>query len=151
MPLGSWRGALRAIGAGFVGVGAVQIAYALSGLRFGDAEWELAAFGQLSATLAVFAIGFAGLTLYGFLAPSRAAVMTGGVLGIFCGVLTGFGAVVTLLNLPLVWRAELPNAVGWEFRTGVMKTAVLCSAYGVGLLAISAKSLMVAVRSTRRG
>jgi hypothetical protein len=103
---------------------------------FGSADWELAAFGELAVTWAVVGLGCAALIVASATSSSnRGAGIASTVLLIVGAVAIG-GAVLVLLNVPLVWRTQLPPAVLTQLKVATAKAAALNLVYGIGYFGI---------------
>jgi len=107
---------------------------------WGSTEWEVAYFGEFSATLAIMLMGLAVL--------SAGAVQQGGrwskvVLAVVLAVLGAWamlGAMVVALDLPLVWQAAKgagspARAAGLKIVT--VKAIALCGWYALWLFVAS--------------
>jgi hypothetical protein len=128
---------LLALGTALTLGGLVNVAMLLWPLGIGSPDWELAAFGELAVTWAVVGLGCAALIVS---ASRRSAAVAATVL-LMVGALAVIGAVMGLLNVPLVWRTRLPPTVLTQLKVATVKAATLNLMYGVGYLSIG---LMVA-------
>ena len=103
-------------------VGAANIAVVLFPLRFGDANWEVAAFGELASS---FAVPTLGATLLGFLATQRGAMgrlLLGAVWCAILGSIVTLGGLILALDIPV--GSILTEPAFGSFSPGVRSPAV---------------------------
>lgn len=118
------------LGIAFTVVGAVDVATAVLPVRLGDTNWEVAAFGELAASLAVPALG---AVLVGFSAIRRR--LPGLVLGVavwltLLGTVAGFGLVILGLDVPLVKEFTRAGAtMESQLRILIGKSVILLGLY----------------------
>lgn len=118
------------LGIAFTVVGAVNVATTLLPVRLGDTNWEVAAFGELAASLAVPALG---AVVVGFAAIRRR--LPGVVLAVaiwltLLGTVAGFGLVILGLDIPLVKEFTHPGDImESQLRIVIGKSVILLGLY----------------------
>lgn len=125
----AWLTAIALIVAGLAGVANTVIP-----LNLGDANWEVAAFGELGGTLAPTTIGVVLLGLVGAQRRKASATLTAAVLAAVVGGLASLGALILLLDVPLVRQVTAsgsPTAV--QLRVLTAKSIALCGVYALAL------------------
>lgn len=125
----------RVLGAGFVLAGTAQVVLVLWPLGLGSADWELAAFGELSATWALPGLGCAALIAASTRSGLGAAWTAVAVL-LVAGAIAVGGAVLVALNAPLVWHTALPAPALAQLKVATVKALALNSMYGLGYIGI---------------
>jgi hypothetical protein len=114
--------------------GAVNVGIVLLPLRFGDANWEVAAFGELASSYAVPTLGAA---LLGFLAVQRLAtktVLLGSVWCALLGSIVTLGGLILALDIPVVLQATRGGAPAQnQLRLLVGKSVVFSGLYALTL------------------
>jgi hypothetical protein len=122
----------------FVAVGLVNLSATLFPLRLGDTNWELAAFGEISATIGLLAIGLAMLGFGGARSGRPVPVIVAVVIAVFAGSLTGFGVLVLSLDAPLVVSGTRGvGDAGVLARLLLTKSLLLNGCYTLGLWTIA--------------
>ena len=124
------------------GLGMVVIAFTPS--RFGSPEWEIAFFGQMSANLALPMIGVAGLTLWAVSRGSRLGAGTMAAVILFLGAACAVGALMVLLNAPVVWnltRGAQDTMAGAGYRLVTIKALLLCGVYAMMSVVLAWKAI----------
>jgi hypothetical protein len=115
-------------------VGAINVGIVLVPLRFGDANWEVAAFGELASSYAVPTLGAA---LLGFLAVQRFAVKTVLLGSVWCallGSIVTLGGLILALDIPVVLQATRGGAPAQnQLRLLVGKSVVFSGLYALTL------------------
>jgi hypothetical protein len=142
----AWLLAITLSVAGLVGVGS-----ALFPLRLGSTEWEIAAFGQLAATMALPEIG---LVLVGVLAVRAQRVGVTVLVSVICAMLAAalsLGLLLMVLNIPLV-RAVTVGAgdPGFRLRLLALKTIGLSGIHGSALWFMAAYFGRVSIHLRRK-
>ena len=133
-------------------VSAANIGVVLFPLRFGDANWEVAAFGELAASFAVPTLGAA---LLGFLATQRGAtkrLLLGAVWCAILGSIVTLGGLILALDIPVVLQSTRGGtAVQTQLRLLVGKSIVFSGLYALTLwfLAIYFAQMFVRLRRVR--
>ena len=122
------------LGIAFAVVGAANIGTALIPLKLGDTNWEVAAFGEIAASLAVPTLG---AVLLGFTAIRQrrpGVVLVMAVWLALVGTLAGFGGVILGLDIPLVIQATRGGGVSqMQLRLLVGKSILLLGLYTLAL------------------
>lgn len=122
------------LGITFALVGAVNLGTALIPMRLGDTNWEIAAFGELAASLAVPTLG-AVLTGFTAIRQRKPGVVL--IIAVWLGLLgtlTGFGGVILGLDIPLVLQATRGGAASQtQLRLLVGKSILLLGLYTLAL------------------
>ena len=142
------------LGAALAVAGLLPPILGLADAAWGQANWEIGYFAELSATLAS---PFLGFCFIGFVAAMQGhrkilRVVSGSlfVLGLFIAA----GAVLVALNLPLVWLAA-SQASSPEQMTGMkvisVKAVGLCTLYASGSLVLALSSARAAMPKHVRG
>ena len=133
------------LASGLVLTGAVSIYLGLFPLQLGNAEWEVAAIGQVVAGAAAGAIGWGGISWLALTSPRlRWMARLIGFLGIILAVAMGFGAILVATNLPLVWSAarQADSIVrATAYKAAAVKAASLSGLYALFFLVFSAAVL----------
>ena len=133
-------------------VGAANIAVVLFPPRFGDANWEVAAFGELASS---FAVPTLGATLLGFLATQRGAtgpLLLGAVWCAILGSIVTLGGLILALDIPVVLQSTRGGTpVYTQLRLLVGKSIVFSGLYALTLwfLAIYFTQAFVRLRRVR--
>ena len=138
------------VGIVFAVVGAVNLGTALIPLKLGDTNWEVAAFGEMAASLAVPTLG---AVLVGFMAIRQrrpgVALTVAIWLGLL-GTLAGFGGVILGLDIPLVVQVTRGGgAAQTQLRMLVGKSILLLGLYALALW-ILAGNFALSFRKLRR-
>jgi hypothetical protein len=122
------------VGIAFAAVGAVNLFTALIPMRLGDTNWEVAAFGEIAASLAVPTLG---AVLLGFTAIRQrkpGVVLVMAIWLALLGTIAGFGGVILGLDIPLVIQVtrggESPQT---QLRLLVGKSILLLGLYTMAL------------------
>lgn len=154
-PGAGWRGLqpiVATLGLALVANGVVGQVLAYFPAQWRRPEWEVAYYGEFSATLALLVLGLVVLGASALGSGRRSWAATVGVVcvGLACWSLYGSGLVA--LDLPLVFRAA--SSVGTvEQATGMrlvgIKGIALSALYGTGLLWMGATLLGRSGRKTR--
>jgi hypothetical protein len=122
------------LGIVFAVVGAVNVGTALIPLRLGDTNWEVAAFGEIAASLAVPTLG---AVLVGFTAVRHrrpGIVLVIAVWLALLGTLAGFGGVILGLDIPLVIQGTRGGGISqMQLRLLVGKSILLLGLYTLAL------------------
>lgn len=123
-----------------VGVASQVITLATHRPAWGATEWEVAYFGEFSATLAIMLMGFAVLSAGAVLQGGRWVKVVLAVLLSLLGAWAMLGALVVALDLPLVWQAARSTgsparAAGLKIVT--VKAIALCGWYALWLFVAS--------------
>ena len=122
------------VGITFALVGAVNIGTALIPMRLGDTNWEVAAFGEMAASLAVPTLG---AVLVGFTAVKHrrpGIVLVIAVWLALLGTLAGFAGVILGLDIPLVIQVTRGGGVSqMQLRLLVGKSILLLGLYTLAL------------------
>ena len=126
------------VGIAFAAIGAVNLGTALLPLRIGDTNWEVAAFGEAAASMAIPTLG---AVLVGFTAIQQdrpGVVLTIAIWLAVLGTLAGFGSVILGLDIPLVIQASHGGgAAQTQLRVLVGKSILLLGLYTLALWAIA--------------
>lgn len=140
----------RAVTAAFAVVGVVNVAAVVLPTRFGDANWELAAFGELAGTFGVTLIGL-GLVAFVSAWDNRFWLATiGSLVGSVLGVIALLGILLAGLNLPLVMQSTGGGGVAeTQLRLLAAKTMALLLLYGFGCWYLTVNLVQTAVHSRR--
>jgi hypothetical protein len=122
------------VGIVFAVVGAVNLGTALVPLKLGDTNWEVAAFGEIAASLAVPTLG---AVLLGFTAIRHGrpgVVLTMAIWLALLGTLAGFGGVILGLDIPLVIQVSRGGgAAQTQLRILVGKSILMLGLYSMAL------------------
>ena len=122
------------LGLVFAVVGAVNVATALIPMKLGDTNWEVAAFGEIAASLAVPTLG---AVLVGFTAIRQrrpGVLLTIAIWLALLGTLAGFGGVILGLDIPLVIQVTRGGgAAQMQLRLLVGKSILLLGLYMLAL------------------
>jgi len=137
------------LGVALAGYGVVSQALTLRGPRLGNPDWEVAYFGEFSATLSVVAMGLAVLVVLGVAGRNRGTSFLLALLLALLGAWALLGAVLVALDFPLVAEAartatSLPQATGLKVVTA--KAFALCAVYAVGFIGMAGFVLRTTVR-----
>jgi hypothetical protein len=122
------------LGIVFAVVGAVNVGTALIPLRLGDTNWEVAAFGELAASLAVPTLGavLVGFTAIRHRRPGIVLVIA--VWLALLGTLAGLGGVLLGLDVPLVIQGTRGGGISQlQLRLLVGKSILLLGLYTLAL------------------
>ena len=116
-------------------VGAVNVAVVVFPVELGNANWEVAAFGELASS---FAVPTLGATLLGFAAVQRGAasgVLFAALWSFILGGVVTLGAALLVLDIPVVLQATRGGSpVQTQLRVLVGKSIVFSALYAVTLL-----------------
>jgi hypothetical protein len=122
------------LGIAFAVVGTVNLCTALIPLKLGDTNWEVAAFGEVAASMAIPTLG---AVLVGFTAIRQqrpGVVLSIAIWLALLGTLAGFGGVILGLDIPLVIQASRGGgAVQTQLRVLVGKSILLLGLYALAL------------------
>ena len=129
-------GMVWVVGLGLTVGGLCGTVLALWPFGVGDPNWELAAFGEVAATLALPGIGLAVLMVAAVRSRNRAKAVGVAVGLVTLGLLAVVGMLLVVLNVPIVWRGNLPPMVLSQLKIAVTKTIALSGLYAVGYLGI---------------
>lgn len=137
------------LGIALVASGAVSQALTFRNPRLGNPDWEVAYFGEFSATLSLVAMGMAILLVLGIAGGNRVTSFVLAVGLALLGAWALFGAVLVALDSPLVVEAartatSLPQATGLKVVTA--KAFALCAVYAVGFIGIAGFVLRTTIR-----
>lgn len=132
-----------ALGAALLVVGMVsQLATLFSRRRmWGSTEWEIAYFGEFSATLVITLMGLgllAGLVVW---QGSRVGKVVLAVVLVVLAAWATVGALLVTLDAPLVWQAAQTAgspAQAAGMKTVTIKAMALCGWYALSLLTLTA-------------
>lgn len=142
----AWLLAVTLLLAGLIGVG-----YTLLPPRLGSTEWEVAAFGQLAATMALPEIG---LALLGGLSARSGCVRGAVVVAVLCSILAAvvsLGALVMALNLPVIQAVTAGGGdAGLRLRLLTLKTVGLSGIHGLALWFMTVYFAQVSMQLRRR-
>lgn len=146
-------GSLWAVSWAFLLSGATGQVLALGSAQWNRPEWELAYFGEFSATLGPVVVGLVGLAALGVARGHRVGPRLVGAVFLGLAFWCVVGSVLVLLDLPLVWAA-VRRGSDWQEGAGMkivaMKGFALSGAYAVGLFFLSMMTFRsVAVRRVR--
>ena len=136
------------LGAALVIAGLFPPMLGLADAAWGQPNWEIGYFAELSATLAS---PFLGLGVIGFVAAMqgnrKVLRVVSGVLFVL-GLFVGVGAVLVALNLPLVWmaasRAPSPDQV-LGMKIVSVKAVGLCGLYASGSMVLAMSTAKAAM------
>jgi hypothetical protein len=119
-------------------VGVVNVAVVLFPPQLGEANWEVAAFGELAGSFAVPALG---ATLLGFVAIQRGApavVLLGAFWSAVLASVVTLGGLFLALDIPVVLQATRGGApVQTQLRVLVGKSIVFSGLYAVTLWSLA--------------
>jgi len=137
------------LGIALLGYGVVGQALTLQNPRLGNPDWEVAYFGEFSATLSLVAMGMAILLVLGLVEGKRVTSFVLAVVLALLGAWAMLGAVLVSLDFPLVAEAartanSLPQATGLKIVTA--KAFALCAVYAVGFIGIAGFVLRTTIR-----
>ena len=122
------------VGIVFATVGAVNVATALIPMKLGDTNWEVAAFGEIAASLAVPTLG---AVLVGFTAIKHrkpGIVLVIALWLALLGTLAGFAGVILGLDIPLVIQVTRGGGTSqMQLRLLVGKSILLLGLYTLAL------------------
>jgi hypothetical protein len=122
------------VGIVFAVVGAVNVSTALIPMRLGDTNWEVAAFGEIAASLAVPTLGAVLVGFTGIRQRKPSVVLVVAIWLGLLGTLTGFGGVILGLDIPLVIQVTRGGGVPqMQLRLLVGKSILLLGLYTVAL------------------
>jgi len=131
------RGLPGAVAVGFLVYGIGFIAATIWPMSLGDANWEVAAFGEAAQFGAVPLIGAALLGGWGAAEGRRVAVLASAVICAVAVGLYGLGVVVLALDVPLVRAVTAgTGASGMLLRVLVAKAGLLSALYTVVFLSL---------------
>lgn len=142
------------LGAALAVAGLLPPILGLADAAWGQANWEIGYFAELSATLAS---PFLGLCFIGFVAAMqghrKVLRVVSGLLFVL-GLFVAAGAVLVALNLPLVWlaagRASSPEQM-MGMKVISIKAVGLCSLYASGSMVLAFSSAKAAMYKHVRG
>lgn len=120
-----------ALSVGFLLAGLASAFAIFRGARFGQAEWEVAAFGELSVTIVIILVGLGGVGVVGLFQSRRRVALTVGVGFLVVGVVCAVGALLVLTNLPLVWQV-VSRGVPAALKVATVKSIGLLALYAIG-------------------
>lgn len=127
------------LGVVFAVVGAVNIGTALIPPKLGDTNWEVAAFGEIAASLAVPTLG---AVLVGFMAIRQrlpGVVLVIAIWLALLGTVVGFAGVILGLDIPLVIQVTRGGAAAQtQLRVLVGKSILLLGLYCLALWVLAA-------------
>jgi len=127
------------VGIVFAVVGAVNVGTALIPMRLGDTNWEVAAFGEIAASLAVPTMGAVLVGFTGIRQGRPGVVLVIAVWLALLGTLAGFGAVILGLDIPLVIQVTRGGGASQtQLRLLVGKSILLLGLYTLALLVLAA-------------
>lgn len=131
-----------AVGTALILVGLVSQVATLASHEpaWGATEWEVAYFGEFSATFAILLMGLAVLSALAVRQQSRLPKVVLAVVLALLGSWAMLGALIVALDMPMVWQAarnagSLAQAKGLKIVT--VKAIALCGWYAVWLFVAS--------------
>jgi hypothetical protein len=124
------------LGAALTLAGLTNVSLVLWPLGLGSPDWELAAFGELASTWALVGIGCAVLIVASVRSKSRRPAAVSAIVLLLMGALAVGGAAMVLLNVPLVWRTQLPQVALTQLKIATVKAVALNAVYGAGYVGI---------------
>jgi hypothetical protein len=123
------------------GSGAITLGFVFFPVRFGAPEWEISAVLQGAMTAPLAVIGWAMMLWLGLTGERRTwAVRVGGILGVLAAVVALMGALLMVLDAPVVWSlvpAAGSSQEGFPLKGAVIKAMALSVVMAVSLLGSS--------------
>jgi len=116
--------------------------------RWGDMNWEVSVFGQLSATSALPMLGLGVLGVEALVAGRRWQVFGISGLLVLFGAIGLLGALTVSTALPMVWNAAatVGGTQGTGFKIVTVKALALCGLYAVFSIGIAGQLVRTIIR-----
>ena len=128
------------VGIAFAVVGAANIGTALIPMRIGDTNWEVAAFGEIAASLAVPTLGAGLLGFTAIRQKKPGVVLMIAIWLALLGTLAGFAGAILGLDIPLVIQATRGGGASQlQLRLLVGKSILLLGLYTLALWILAGK------------
>jgi hypothetical protein len=138
-PESAWR-LVGGVGALFLAVGGLDLVLTWVPLGFGNPEWEFGTVTSMMDGLPVPTLGLVGIVGAARARGSRAAAQAGAVMLGSLALWVVLAGVLYATTLPIALRSVTDPVIRSGLHKAVIKTAVQCVAYPIGLswLAIAA-------------